>query len=129
MIPWTIGQQYQDTEFPRLSGARVVRIAAHPNMARAGYGTRALELLRRYYEGDLADLVLPRPLLTYPVDECAWLCACQTPKQRQHNPDTPQWRQSKACGRLFWPHGHIRADATTLSHVACVCWSLTANRS
>ena len=58
MIPWTIGQQYQDTEFPRLSGARVVRIAAHPDMSRAGYGTRALELLRRYYEGDLADLVI-----------------------------------------------------------------------
>ena len=57
MIPWTIGQQYQDTEFPSLSGARVVRIAAHPDMNRAGYGTRALELLRRYYEGDLADLV------------------------------------------------------------------------
>ena len=63
MIPWTISQQYQDTEFPRLSGARVVRIAAHPDMTRAGYGTRALELLRRYYEGDLADLVRPQPML------------------------------------------------------------------
>ena len=61
MIPWTISQQYQDTEFPRLSGARVVRIAAHPDMTRAGYGSRALELLRRYFEGDLADLVPPRP--------------------------------------------------------------------
>ena len=57
MIPWTISQQYQDPEFPSLSGARVVRIAAHPDMHRAGYGSRALELLRRYYEGDLADLV------------------------------------------------------------------------
>ena len=57
MIPWTISQQYQDPEFPALSGARVVRIAAHPDMRRAGYGSRVLELLRRYYEGDLADLV------------------------------------------------------------------------
>ena len=57
MIPWTISQQFQDPEFPALSGARVVRIAAHPDMHRAGYGSRALELLRRYYEGDLADLV------------------------------------------------------------------------
>lgn len=57
MIPWTISQQYQDPEFPSLSGARVVRIAVHPDMSRAGYGTRALELLRRYYQGDLADLV------------------------------------------------------------------------
>lgn len=27
LIPWTIGQQYQDNEFPSLSGARVVRYA------------------------------------------------------------------------------------------------------
>ena len=61
MIPWTISQQYQDPEFPSLSGARVVRIAVHPDMSRAGYGTRALELLRRYYQGDLADLVCSLP--------------------------------------------------------------------
>ena len=144
LIPWTLGQQFQDPEFPRLSGARVVRIAVHPDLQRAGcavnctdagvctaqsfvecrpanvdpdgqmfhcqlsvdqrhghdtcciaiaahddgvvalvvsaahtfpnriagilgrslttqracrYGSRALELLRRYYEGDLADVV------------------------------------------------------------------------
>ena len=57
MIPWTVSQQFQDPELPALSGARVVRIAAHPDMRRAGYGSRVLELLRRYYEGDLADLV------------------------------------------------------------------------
>ena len=80
MIPWTIGQQYQDTEFPRLSGARVVRIAAHPDMTRAGYGTRALELLRRYYEGDLADLVLSPAAH---ADARARLCAWQKPQHRQ----------------------------------------------
>ena len=47
MIPWTVGQQYQDPEFPLLSGARIVRIAAHPEMSRAGYGSRAMQLLRR----------------------------------------------------------------------------------
>jgi N-acetyltransferase 10 len=57
MIPWTVSQQYQDSEFASLSGARVVRIAVHPEMGRAGYGTRTIELLRRYYEGQLADLV------------------------------------------------------------------------
>lgn len=31
LIPWTIGQQYQDTNFPKLSGARIVRIATHPD--------------------------------------------------------------------------------------------------
>ncbi len=57
MIPWTVSQQFQDSEFASLSGARVVRIAVHPDMTRAGYGSRALELLRRYYQGELADLV------------------------------------------------------------------------
>lgn len=36
LIPWTLGQQFQDPEFPRLSGARVVRIAVHPDLGRAG---------------------------------------------------------------------------------------------
>ncbi|KAJ8927127.1 hypothetical protein NQ314_020400 [Rhamnusium bicolor] len=31
LIPWTIGQQYQDPDFPKLSGARIVRIASHPD--------------------------------------------------------------------------------------------------
>lgn len=57
MIPWTVSQQFQDSEFASLSGARIVRIAVHPDMTRAGYGSRALELLRRYYQGELADLV------------------------------------------------------------------------
>jgi tRNA(Met) C34 N-acetyltransferase TmcA len=34
MIPWTISQQFQDAEFPSLSGARIVRIAVHPNLIR-----------------------------------------------------------------------------------------------
>ena len=50
LIPWTVGQQFQDADFPALSGARIVRIAVHPELGRAGYGSRALELLRRYYE-------------------------------------------------------------------------------
>lgn len=31
LIPWTIAQQYQDQEFPTLAGARIVRIATHPD--------------------------------------------------------------------------------------------------
>ena len=30
LIPWTVAQQFQDQDFPSLSGARVVRIATHP---------------------------------------------------------------------------------------------------
>lgn len=30
LIPWTISQQFQDDDFGKLSGARIVRIATHP---------------------------------------------------------------------------------------------------
>lgn len=51
LIPWTVAQQFQDEEFARLAGARVVRIATHPDYQNMGYGTRALHLLQEYYEG------------------------------------------------------------------------------
>lgn len=56
LIPWTISEQYQDPEFPSLSGARVVRIATHPSAQKMGYGSRALELLSKFFEGQLIDL-------------------------------------------------------------------------
>ena len=40
LLPWTIGQQFQDSEFPSLSGVRIIRIAVHPELGHAGYGTR-----------------------------------------------------------------------------------------
>ena len=56
LIPWTISGQFQDDAFPGLTGARIVRIAVHPDLPRQGYGTRALELLHEYYEGKLIDM-------------------------------------------------------------------------
>eukprot|EP00041_Stephanoeca_diplocostata_P033631 m.1116422 g.1116422 ORF g.1116422 m.1116422 type:complete len:1015 (+) comp24376_c0_seq2:198-3242(+) len=56
MIPWTIGQQFQDDEFPHLSGGRIVRIATHPDYQGMGYGKRTLELLTAFYEGSLVGL-------------------------------------------------------------------------
>ncbi|XP_047003929.1 RNA cytidine acetyltransferase [Schistocerca americana] len=50
LIPWTIAQQYQDEDFPSLAGARIVRIATHPDYQGMGYGSRALNLLKEYYE-------------------------------------------------------------------------------
>lgn len=56
-VTWRIhfGTHYfqQDPDFPRLSGARVVRIAVHPELSGAGYGTRCVEVLRRYYQGEI----------------------------------------------------------------------------
>ena len=38
-----------------MSGLRIVRVATHPNAQGKGYGSRALELLLKYYQGDLVD--------------------------------------------------------------------------
>lgn len=53
MIPWIISTQFQDNDFATLSGARVVRIATHPDYARMGYGSRAMEALESFYNGTL----------------------------------------------------------------------------
>ncbi|XP_003693902.1 RNA cytidine acetyltransferase [Apis florea] len=56
LIPWTIAQQYQDQDFPALAGARIVRIATHPEYQNMGYGSRALELLKKYYEMKIINI-------------------------------------------------------------------------
>ena len=56
LIPWVISTQFQNNEFASLSGARVVRIATHPELNRMGYASRAIEQLSAYYEGKMTDL-------------------------------------------------------------------------
>uniref|UniRef100_A0A8C3BBH2 RNA cytidine acetyltransferase n=1 Tax=Cairina moschata TaxID=8855 RepID=A0A8C3BBH2_CAIMO len=56
LIPWTISEQFQDPDFGGLSGGRVVRIAVHPDYQGMGYGSRALNLLQMYYEGQFPCL-------------------------------------------------------------------------
>ncbi|ORX99520.1 DUF699-domain-containing protein [Basidiobolus meristosporus CBS 931.73] len=56
LIPWLVSQQFQDDDFGSLSGARVVRIATHPDYAKMGYGTRALEQLISFYQGECYSL-------------------------------------------------------------------------
>lgn len=55
LIPWTVSQQFQDSEFASLSGARVVRIATHPDVTGMGYGSRAIDLLTKYYQGEITS--------------------------------------------------------------------------
>lgn len=55
LIPWLVSQQFQD-DFASLSGARIVRIATHPDCISMGYGSKALELLIDYYEGKFINL-------------------------------------------------------------------------
>lgn len=54
LIPWTVSQQFNDSDFAGLSGARVVRIATHPDVQKLGYGSRAMDLLMSYFQGDLS---------------------------------------------------------------------------
>ncbi|KAL9186796.1 hypothetical protein ACHAXT_010516 [Thalassiosira profunda] len=56
LIPWTMSQQFGDGNFAQLSGARVVRVAVHPGVQGMGYGSRAMELLFRYYNGEMVSL-------------------------------------------------------------------------
>ncbi|CAK1542672.1 unnamed protein product [Leptosia nina] len=56
LIPWNICEQFGDKDFPKLSGARIVRIATHPSYQRMGYGKRALQQLATYYSGDIPCL-------------------------------------------------------------------------
>ncbi|KAJ4768261.1 RNA cytidine acetyltransferase [Rhynchospora pubera] len=55
-IPWKFCEQFQDEVFPTLSGARIVRIAVHPMALRSKYGSAAVDILRRYYQGQITHL-------------------------------------------------------------------------
>lgn len=49
LIPWTLYDNYLNTEYLKLKGIRIVRIAVHPDHINMGYGTRAVELLCDFY--------------------------------------------------------------------------------
>ncbi|KAL9266204.1 RNA cytidine acetyltransferase 2-like protein, partial [Drosera capensis] len=51
-IPWKFSEQFMDTVFLSLSGARIVRIATHLLAMWNGYGSIAVEILSKYYEGE-----------------------------------------------------------------------------
>lgn len=57
LIPWTVSQQFGDSNFAQLSGARIVRVAVHPSVQGMGYGSRAVELLFRFYNGEMINLI------------------------------------------------------------------------
>ncbi|KAH9599326.1 Helicase domain [Trypanosoma melophagium] len=54
LIPYTLSQYYLEEGFAKLAGLRIVRIATNPELQRAGYGSRALELLQQYYTGSIS---------------------------------------------------------------------------
>ncbi|KAJ6678077.1 RNA CYTIDINE ACETYLTRANSFERASE 2 [Salix viminalis] len=81
-IPWKFCEQFRDTVFPSFSGARVVRIATHPSAMRLGYGSAAVELLTRYFEGKITpisevddenDVEIPRVRVTEAAEKVSLL--------------------------------------------------------
>lgn len=65
LVPWTIYEQYQDNDFPQLNGVRVVRIATHSLAQKMGYGSRALELLEKFFDGQMIGVSEDKPLITF----------------------------------------------------------------
>ncbi|XP_045597663.1 RNA cytidine acetyltransferase [Procambarus clarkii] len=51
LVPWCLASQFLDCNLTELTGARVVRIATHPDYQSMGYGSRAINLLSDYYKG------------------------------------------------------------------------------
>ncbi|KAJ3850263.1 GNAT acetyltransferase 2-domain-containing protein [Lentinula lateritia] len=56
LIPWLITQQYQETKFAELSGARIVRVAVGEGIGGMGYGSRAIKCLNAYFSGEYFNL-------------------------------------------------------------------------
>ncbi|XP_058179742.1 RNA cytidine acetyltransferase 2-like [Rhododendron vialii] len=56
LLKCKISEEFMDTDFLSLSGARIVRIAVHPYALGHGFGSAALDQLTRYYEGQLTDI-------------------------------------------------------------------------
>ena len=48
LLPWVVSKHFQDSSFGELSGIRVIRISTQPDIQNMGYGTRALELLKKF---------------------------------------------------------------------------------
>ncbi|KDP35269.1 hypothetical protein JCGZ_09428 [Jatropha curcas] len=94
-IPWKFCEQFRDTGFPSLSGARIVRIATHPSAMRLGYGSTAVELLTRYYEGQFT-----------PISEVDF----------ENNVETPQVRIMEAAEKVSLLEENIK-PRTDLPHL------------
>jgi N-acetyltransferase 10 len=39
-----------------MTGVRVIRLATHPDYQRMGYGTRAIQLLEKYFQGHIINI-------------------------------------------------------------------------
>ena len=63
LIPWTISQQFQDHQFPQMSGARIVRIATHQDFQ--GVRVMYTSFLTLATTGEILPLILCHQSETY----------------------------------------------------------------
>lgn len=81
LIPWVVYDNFFDDSFLDLFGARIVRIATHPNLISMGYGSKALSDLTVFLEssGDDTgctseeDNVLLHPLKNFKAPKINWI--------------------------------------------------------
>lgn len=48
LIPWNVCEQFGDKDFPQLCGARIIRIATHPNYQRVNIFQFSFENIIKY---------------------------------------------------------------------------------
>ncbi|OHT07157.1 N-acetyltransferase 10 [Tritrichomonas foetus] len=62
LIPWTISHHLSCPDFSQLAGARIYRIAVHPDYQGMGYGSTAIKQLIEYYTSHLVTESMPENL-------------------------------------------------------------------
>ncbi|KMV65179.1 putative P-loop ATPase/acetyltransferase fusionprotein [Encephalitozoon cuniculi EcunIII-L] len=60
LIPWVVSEEHLDASFLDAYGARIVRIAVHPEYVGMGYGTASLNLLIKHLSGHGEDIHLAK---------------------------------------------------------------------
>lgn len=60
LIPWVVYDNFFEDSFLDLFGARIVRIATHPNFVSMGYGTKAISDLTSFLETSSGDIIESR---------------------------------------------------------------------
>merc|ERR1712187_248158 len=64
LISSILYKQFQEKKFSNLSGGRVIFIAVHPKLIRMGYGTRAINLLIKYYSSTYTNKIENKKIKT-----------------------------------------------------------------
>ncbi|KAH0486063.1 MAG: hypothetical protein KVP17_004896 [Porospora cf. gigantea B] len=77
LIPWTLGQFFDEPGFGEMTGARVVRIACHPSVQSMGYGSQAVKTLSRHLSVPAESDERDSSMLLYPCEgsqvQCEYL--------------------------------------------------------